>query len=150
MTEQHGMRTDPSLVAGRRRAVLGGVVLMLTAGSATADRLVMPKGMGGVPDIGAIPCSVLNEMSVVAPLGTRHSLLTWSAGYLQALTGKTLQDVTDAANAGGGSWTYERLTSELAAYCKDNPKAVTREAAANLARKLGAVGGAAPAPGPGR
>jgi hypothetical protein len=149
MAERYGMKTDPTLFAGFRRAALGGVVLMLTAGSASADRLVMPKGMGGVPDIGAIPCSVLNEMSVVAPLGTRHSLLTWSAGYLQALTGKSLQEVADAAGAGSGAWTYDRLTGELAAYCKDNPKAVTREAAANLARKLGPVS-TTPASAPGR
>jgi hypothetical protein len=119
-------------------AAVLGTLLALTAGGAAAGKLVMPKGMGGVPDIGAIPCSVFNEMIVVAPLGTRHSLLTWSAGYLQAVTGKSLQDVADAADAAGGPWTYDRLAGELAAFCAANPKSATRDAAADLSRKLGA------------
>jgi hypothetical protein len=143
------MKTDRIAGSFRRAWLEAGMVLLLASGTAVADRLKMPTGMGGVPDIGAIPCSVFNEMAAVAPLGTRHSLLTWSAGYLQGVTGKSLQESADAASVGGQAWTYDRLASELAAYCKDNPKAVTREAAANLARKLGAAS-AAPAPAPAR
>jgi hypothetical protein len=116
---------------------------LLAAGGVLADRLTMPRGMGGVPDIGAIPCSVFTEMTVVAPLGTRHSLLTWSAGYLQGLSGKSLQELADAA---GGEWTYDRIATELQTYCKDNPKSVTREAAVNLSKKLGVTGSTAPKP----
>lgn len=119
------------------RRVLPGLFLLLAAGLASAEKLAMPRGMGGVPDIGAIPCSVINEMMVVAPLGTRHSLVTWSAGYLNALTGKTLQEVTDSAGATGGAWTYARLADDLVAYCTANPKAVTRDAVVKLAKDLG-------------
>lgn len=115
-------------------------VLTMAASAAMADKLKMPVGMGGVPDIGAIPCSVLNEMIKIGPLGTRHSLLTWSAGYLQALSGKSLQTLVDeAGKAGGGAWTYDRIAADLAGYCVANPKAVTHEAAANLARELGVL-----------
>lgn len=122
---------------GGSGTVLCALMLLLGCSSAMAEKLVMPKGMGGVPDIGAIPCSVFNEMSVVAPLGTRHSLLTWSAGYLQALTGRSLQQLSDTAGPADQPWTYDRLAAELAAYCEANPQAVTRDAAAALARALG-------------
>lgn len=123
-----------------------GACLLLAAGSAAAEKLVMPKGMGGVPDIGAIPCEIFNQMMVVGPLGTRHSLLTWTAGYVQAFTGRSLQDVADAADVRNGPWTYDRLADELVAYCKANPQAAARQAAVNLARTLG-VGGFPPAAG---
>jgi hypothetical protein len=132
-----------------RRVLLGGAGLLCTAVALAGEKLVMPRGMGGVPDIGAIPCSVFNEMTVVGPLGTRHSLLTWSAGYLQALTGKSLQEVVDGADSGNAPWTYDRLADALAGYCAKNPQALTRDAAASLSRSLG-VAGAAPVAAPGR
>jgi hypothetical protein len=113
--------------------------LAALAAPASADRLRMPQGMGGVPDIGAIPCSLLNEMITVAPLGTRHSLLTWAAGYLNAATGLTLQQAADQAP--GGAWNYDRLAAALGDYCTGNPEQATRDAVLNLASQLGAVAG---------
>jgi hypothetical protein len=121
--------------AGRRASL--ALVLLLAGGNAPAGTLVLPPGMGGVPDIGAIPCSVLTKMMVVGPLGTRHSLLTWTAGYLKALSGRSLQELVDAAGTAGRPWTYEQLGDDLVAYCAANPKAVTAEAASSLAGKLG-------------
>ena len=119
-----------------RRQALPALVLLLAAGGASAEQLVMPKGMGGVPDIGAIPCEVYSEMVRIAPLGSRHSLITWSAGYLQAVTGQPLQEVVNAADRTGPPWTYDRLGDELTAYCKSNPKALTRDAVLSVARSL--------------
>jgi hypothetical protein len=121
--------------AGRR--ALPALALLLATGSASAAKLTLPPGMGGVPDIGAIPCEVLSDMMRIGPLGTRHSLLTWTAGYLKALSGKSLQELTDAASAAGRPWTYEQLGDDLVAYCAANPKAVTADAATSLAGKLG-------------
>lgn len=111
--------------------------LALFAGAASADRLRMPEGMGGVPDIGAIPCSLLTEMIERAPLGTRHSLLTWAAGYLNGATGLTLQQAADQAP--GGAWNYDRLARALGDYCAGNPDQSTREAVVKLARDIGAA-----------
>ena len=118
------------------RHALPAFALLLSAGGASAEKLVMPKGMGGVPDIGAIPCEVYSEMVRIAPLGSRHSLITWSAGYLQAVTGKPLQEVVNAADRTGPAWTYARLGDELTAFCKSNPKALTRDAVLSVARAL--------------
>ena len=127
MTLRHATRT------------LAAVLLVSAAGAASAEKLVMPAGMGGVPDIGAIPCKVFNEMTVIGGPGTRHSLITWAAGYLQAVTGKPLQDVVNAADRSGpAAWTYPRLGDELAAFCKAQPESLTRDAVLNLAGKLGA------------
>lgn len=120
----------------RRCHTLPALALLLAAGGASAEKLVMPLGMGGVPDIGAIPCEVYNNMMRIGPLGTRHSLITWSAGYLQAVTGKPLQEVVNAADRTGPAWTYDRLGDELTAFCKANPKALTRDAAADLGQRL--------------
>jgi hypothetical protein len=119
-----------------RRHALAACVLLLAAGGASAEKLVMPDGMGGVPDIGAIPCGVYSEMVRISPLGSRHSLITWSAGYLQAVTGKPLQEVVNAADRTGSPWTYQRLGDELTDFCKANPKVITRDAVATLATKL--------------
>jgi hypothetical protein len=119
-----------------RRHMLPALALLLAAGGASAEKLVMPKGMGGVPDIGAIPCEVYSEMVRIAPLGSRHSLITWSAGYLQAVTGKPLQEVVNAADRTGPPWTYDRLGDEFTAFCKANPKALTRDAVISVARSL--------------
>lgn len=115
---------------------VGALALSASVTPALADRLRMPEGMGGVPDIGAIPCSLLNEMVQRAPLGTRHSLLTWAAGYLTAHTGLTLQQVVDQAP--GGAWNYDSLATTLGDYCAGNPDRATRDAVLNLASQLGA------------
>jgi hypothetical protein len=119
------------------RHTLAALVLLLAAGGASAEKLLMPKGMGGVPDIGAIPCKVYSEMVRISPLGSRHSLITWSAGYLQAVTGKPLQEIVNAADRTGPPWTYNRLGDELTAFCKANPEALTRDAVLSIARALG-------------
>jgi hypothetical protein len=119
------------------RHTLAALVLLLAAGGASAEKLLMPKGMGGVPDIGAIPCKVYSEMVRISPLGSRHSLITWSAGYLQAVTGKPLQEIVNAADRTGSPWTYNRLGDELTDFCKANPEAVTRDAVLSIARALG-------------
>jgi hypothetical protein len=130
------------------RRILPALILLLASGGASAGKLVMPPGMGGVPDIGAIPCKVFTDMIRVAPVGTRHSLITWSAGYLQAVTGKPLQEVVNAADRTGAPWTYDRLGNELAAWCKENPDAVTRDAVVSVAGSLAATTGPAPAAAP--
>lgn len=119
-----------------RRPALAALVLLFAASGASAEPLVMPRGMGGVPDIGAIPCEVFSEMVRISPLGSRHSLITWSAGYLQGVTGKPLQDVLNAADRTDPPWTYQRVGDELTAFCKANPKVTTRDAVAALAAKL--------------
>lgn len=118
------------------RQTLPALALLLAASGASAEKLVMPSGMGGVPDIGAIPCEVYNEMVRIAALGSRHSLITWSAGYLQAVTGKPLQEVVNAADRTGPPWTYNRLGDELTAFCKANPESLTRDAVLSLAGSL--------------
>lgn len=113
------------------------LALLLAAGGASAEKLVMPNGMGGVPDIGSIPCVLFIDMIRVAPQGTRHSLITWSAGYLESITGKSLQETVNAADRTGPAWTYQRLGDELEAFCRAKPEALTREAVFSLAGKLG-------------
>lgn len=130
------MKLQRHSTATRRTAL--ALVLLLAAGGASAEKLVMPSGMGGVPDIGAIPCAVYNDMIRIGPLGTRHSLITWAAGYLHAITGKPLQELVNAADgAGGPGWTYDRLGDEFTDFCKANPDAVTRDAVSSVAGKLG-------------
>ena len=114
-------------------APLVTLVLLFAAGGAPAAKLKMPAGMGGVPDIGAISCTVFNEMMVIGPLGTRHSLLTWAAGHYTATTGKSLEQLAAEAGQAGQTWNYDRLAEQLVAYCAANPKAMTSDAARTLA-----------------
>lgn len=124
----------------RTRAALGALALCFAAATTTAaDLIKLPSGMGGVSDIGAIPCSVFSEMTVVAPQGTRLSLLTWAAGYYAGTSGKTLSEVAAAAGKPGQAWDYGRLTGHLVDYCKANPKAATSEAVIDLGRTLGTI-----------
>lgn len=137
------MEQKRTLPAARRTLpaqILPALALLLASGGAAAEKLVMPPGMGGVPDIGAIPCKVFNEMNRIAPLGTRHSLITWSAGYLKAVSGKPLQEVVNAADRTGPPWTYDRLAGDLVAYCAANPTAITGDAVSTVAKTLGASG----------
>lgn len=133
------MNRNPRRGTGRVRAVCAaGLLLALASAGAAAELVRLPRGMGGVSDIGAIPCKVFSQMVVVAPQGTRLSLLTWAAGYYSATSGKALFDVVSAANAGGGPpWDFERLTGQFVAYCAANPEAITSEAVKDLGRQLG-------------
>lgn len=121
------------------RCLLAAAVAAVCLGAmpAQAAKLKLPAGMGGVPDIGAIPCAVFSEMIVVGPLGTRHSLLTWAGGYFLASHGKTLQEMVDAAGTSGEKWDWRRLTTGLVDYCAAHPEELTREAVKDLGRQLG-------------
>ena len=99
---------------------------------AIAAKLKLPQGMGGVPDIGAIPCGVFNRMLVIGPLGTRQSLLTWAGGYYYAQNGKTIDEMVTIAEKAGEPWDFDRLTDHFADYCENNPEAITREAVISL------------------
>ncbi len=118
-------------------ALLAGLLLGIAAPHAMADRVRLPEGMGGVSDIGAIPCTVFSQMTVVGPLGTRLSLLTWAAGYFAATSGQTLDDVAAAAGKAGSPWDFERLTTHLVDYCAAHPEARTAAAVKDLATTLG-------------
>lgn len=110
--------------------------ILLAGNTALAERLELPKGMGGVADIGAIPCSVFSEMLVIGPLGTRLSLLTWADGYYYAKTARTMDEIVAAAKREGESWDFDRLTDHFASYCSDNPDATTRDAVVSLGEEL--------------
>ena len=92
--------------------------------------------MGGVPDIGAIPCAVFNQMIIIGPLGTRQSLLTWAEGYFHAKSGKTIDEILEDARASGKSWDFDRLTGHFVAYCAVNPEAMTMAAVTDLGEQL--------------
>ena len=108
----------------------------LMTGTAFSKELKLPSGMGGVPDIGAIPCEVFTNMLVIGPLGTRHSLLTWTEGYLYAKTERSMEEIVSAANAAGGKWDFETLTDHFVSFCDSNPDVPTREAAKALSDAL--------------
>ena len=110
--------------------------LTLISSAAWAERLELPQGMGGVADIGAIPCSVFSEMLVIGPLGTRLSLLTWADGYYYAKTAKTMDEIVAMAKQEGEAWNFDRLTDHFADYCSENPDAMTREAVVSLGEQL--------------
>jgi hypothetical protein len=112
-----------------------GIVLLLSD-PAVAAKLKLPEGMGGVPDIGAIPCDVFSKMLVIGPLGTRLSLLTWADGYYYARTEKTMDELVAAAEKDGEVWDFDRLTDHFVGYCADNPDGITREAVRDLEKEL--------------
>lgn len=112
------------------------MVLLLMGSSANAEKLRLPPGMGGVPDIGAIPCDVFSKMIVVGPLGTKRLLLTWAQGYYRANSGKTIDEILADTNGAGQVWDFERLTGHLVDYCAANPEALTSAAVADLGQRL--------------
>lgn len=105
--------------------------LMFSAADA-ADKLRLPSGMGGVPDIGAIPCRVFSEMIVIGPLGTKRLLLTWAEGYYRAISGKTIDEILADAGADGTDWNFDSLTGHFVEYCAANPEALTSAAVVDL------------------
>jgi len=110
--------------------------LLLVGNPASAEKLKLPLGMGGVPDIGAISCEVFNNMMVVGPLGTKRSLLTWGEGYFYAKTGKTIDEILEAAQAADQSWDFDRLTAHLVNFCAADPDAQTSAAVVDLGEHL--------------
>jgi hypothetical protein len=112
------------------------VFLLMSGNVVLAERLELPKGMGGVADIGTVPCDVFNKMLVIGPLGTRLSLLTWADGYYYARTEKTMDELVATAKQSGESWDFERLTDHFAEFCAENPEAITRDAVVSLGTQL--------------
>jgi len=115
-------------------AALAG--LALSTVHAVAAPLKLPQGMGGVPDIGAIPCEVFSNMLVVGSKGTRLSLLTWAEGYYFAKSGKSLDEILVAETNAAENYDFQSLTDHFVAYCAANPEAVTREAVVSLGDEL--------------
>ncbi len=107
--------------------------LLLVCNTASAEKLKLPLGMGGVPDIGAIPCEVFSKMIVPGPLGTKRSLLTWGEGYFYAKTGKTIDEIIEAADQ---SWDFDSLTAHLVNFCAAHPDAQTSAAVIDLGEHL--------------
>ncbi len=116
-------------------ALLAIFLLVLTH-TANAGKLQLPKGMGGVPDIGVIPCEVFTRMIKVGPLGTKRLLLTWAEGYYHAKTGKTFDEILAAAEQAGETWDFTRLTDHFEAFCAADPEALTSAAVADLGEQL--------------
>jgi len=110
--------------------------LLTVSEAALAGKLQLPPGMGGVPDIGAIPCDVFNKMIVVGPLGTKRLLLTWAEGYYHARTGKTIDEILQDAETAGQSWDFESLTGHFVDYCAADPQALTSSAVIDLGEHL--------------
>lgn len=102
--------------------------LILPGLAPAADPIELPPGMGGVPDIGAVPCSVFSNMLVIGQKGVRHSLLTWTEGYLFARTGKTLDEIILAAPEDARPYDFFGITDRFIEFCADNPEALTRDA----------------------
>ncbi len=118
------------------RLALIAMVSILSTDVALAERLELPKGMGGVADIGTVPCDVFNKMVVIGPLGTRLSLLTWADGFYYARTDMTMDEIVAAAKQSGESWDFERLTDHFVEFCAANPEAITRDAVVSLGTQL--------------
>jgi hypothetical protein len=121
------------------RAIQSLVVMMFTvliSNVASAEKLKLPAGMGGVPDIGAISCNLFNQMMVVGPLGTKRLLLTWAEGYYHAKSGKTMDEIIGAAEKTGQAWDFDSLTGHLVDYCAADPGALTSAAVVNLGEQL--------------
>jgi len=109
---------------------------VLLGNTASAEKLQLPPGMGGVPDIGAISCDVFNKMMVIGPLGTKLLLLTWAQGYYHAKSGQTIDEILKAAQEAGQPWDFDSLTGHLADYCAANPEALTSAAIVDLGERL--------------
>ena len=112
------------------------VITVLLGNTASAEKLELPAGMGGVADIGAIPCGVFNDMIVIGPLGTKRLLLTWAQGYYHAKSGKSIDELLEAAEKTGQAWDFESLTGHFVAYCAANPEAFTSAAVIDLGERL--------------
>jgi len=120
-----------------RLTLAGGVLICLTA---SAGSIQLPSGMAGVPNIGAIPCSVFTEMLDIGSKGVRHSLLTWAEGYFFAKTGKTLNEILDDRPVANESYNFDGITERFVEYCAANPEAITSEAVIALGGQLMVAG----------
>ena len=109
---------------------------MLLSNAASAEKLKLPAGMGGVADIGATSCDVFNKMMVIGPLGTKRLLLTWAQGYYHAKSGKTINEIIEAAEKAGQAWDFDSLTGHLVDYCAADPDALTSAAVINFGEQL--------------
>ncbi|HJP39956.1 MAG TPA: hypothetical protein QF499_12645 [Gammaproteobacteria bacterium] len=118
------------------KSILLLILAQVLNATAAADKLKLPPGMGGVPDIGTIPCEVFNEMIVIGPLGTKRLLLTWAEGFYQAKSGKSIDELLDIANESGQSWDFDSLTGHFAEFCAANPDLLTVAAVVDLGAHL--------------
>lgn len=124
----------------RVKIFLASIVILCLCQAVAADRIELPDGMGGVPNIGAIPCEVYSKMLVYGPQGTRLSLLTWAEGYFFAKTGKTLSEILADAPDGDDTHDFYAITDRFVDYCAANPEAITSEAVMALGGQLVAAG----------
>jgi len=124
------------MMTGLIRPLVLTALIFFLSNTASADELELPPGMGGVPDIGAIPCDVFNKMMVIGPLGTKRLLLTWAQGYYFAKSGKTMDEIIEAAEKAGEKWDFDRLTGHLVDYCAADPDALTSAAVVDLGESL--------------
>ena len=108
----------------------------LLGNTASAEKLMLPAGMGGVPDIGVISCDVFNQMIVPGPLGTKRLLLTWAEGYFYAKSGKTIDELIETAEDAGHSWDFDSLTGHFVDFCAADPEALTSAAVVDLGEQL--------------
>lgn len=118
------------------RVAISMVFVLLLSETVLAEKLELPPGMGGVPDIGAIPCGVFNDMIEIGPLGTKRSLLTWAEGYYFAKTGKTIDEILADTGASGKSWDFYSLTDHFVDFCAAEPQAPTSAAVIDLGERL--------------
>ena len=89
-------------------AKAGLATLLLTAGTATNAEYVLPPGMTGVADFGAIDCATFTHMYPAGPTGVGQAVLSWAQGYIYASSGNTLSEALDAA-PGGSDWDFFSL-----------------------------------------
>jgi hypothetical protein len=112
------------------------VFTVFLGNTASAEKLQLPAGMGGVADIGAISCDVFNKMIVIGPLGTKRLLLTWAQGYYHAKSGKTIDELIETAEKTGQTWDFDSLTGHFVDYCAADPEALTSAAVVDLGERL--------------
>jgi hypothetical protein len=108
---------------------------VLALSAATAGKLALKPGMGGVPDLGAIQCKTFNAMYPSGPTGLRQSILYYTEGYVYARTGKTMDDFL-ASVPRPEQWNFETLTGEIVSFCLANPEVPVPIAVADLLGRL--------------
>ena len=112
-------------------AKAGLATLLLTAGTATNAEYVLPPGMTGVADFGAIDCATFTHMYPAGPTGVGQAVLSWAQGYIYASSGNTLSEALDAA-PGGSNWDFFSLREFIVDYCEQKPEAQLPEAVTKL------------------
>lgn len=112
------------------------LALSMANGAMAADRLTLRPGMGGVPDLGAVPCETFTKILPEGPTGFRQAVLTWAEGYIYGRSGRTIDEVLAAAPAATPAWTFDTLTDHIVGYCAANPAAPLPAAVHDLWTRL--------------